>query len=167
MPETVRLPAPPVQENQLAAITGIDATFFLWNLSGQLTGYQVYRPDGAKHGFKDPREAKYFSYVSPLQNAVWGLETVHWDDKVLFLTEGIFDAARLHYHGLPAVLANNPVHLTGWLMAMPSLKVACVQGDAAGRKLAKFGDVSVMLPDYSDVGDLTEEEFYHFFGEWL
>lgn len=37
------------------------ATFYLWNLSGQLVGYQQYRPDAPKH-HAEPKLARYFTY---------------------------------------------------------------------------------------------------------
>ena len=156
-------------------VTDDVATFPLYNMSGQYVGYQTYNPSQPKKEVGDPRLQKYFSWVTKpcasknAELAVWGLETVHWTDGFLFLTEGVFDACRLHWHGLPAVavLSNNPVHLGGWLMALPSTKVACVQGDKAGRNLAKFGDEKVFLPEGKDVGDLTEMEFATFFGKYL
>lgn len=157
------------------AVTEDTATFPLWNLSGQFVGYQTYNPSQPKKEVGDPKLQKYFSWVTKpcasknAELAVWGLETVHWTDKVLFLTEGVFDAARLHWHGLPAVacLSNNPAHLTGWLMGLPSRKVACVQGDAAGKKLAKYGHECVMLPEGKDVNDLSEADFKRLFAKWL
>lgn len=147
----------------------------LWNLSGQAVGWQCYNPSLPKLHIDDPKLARYYTYVTKpcasknAELAVWGLETVHWTDKVLFLTEGVFDACRLHMFALPAVavLSNNPVHLTSWLKALPSVKVACVQGDAAGRKLAKYGDECVMLPAGKDVGDLENREFLRLFEKWL
>lgn len=152
-----------------------DCVFPLWNMSGQFVGFQTYNPSQPKHEVGDPRLQKYFSWVTKpcasknAELAVWGLETVHWTDKVVFLTEGVFDAARLHWHGLPAVavLSNNPVHLTGWLMALPGRKVACVQGDKAGLKLARFGDEAVFLPESDDVGSLTEAKFLEVFAKWI
>ena len=150
-------------------------TLPLWNLSGQWVGYQTYSPSQPKKEVGDPKLQKYFSWVTKpaasknAELAVWGLETVSWTDKVLFLTEGVFDAARLHWHGLPAVatLSNNPVHLTSWLKTMPSVKVACVQGDTAGQKLTKYGDECVMLPEGKDIGDLENREFLRTFEKWL
>ena len=63
------------------------ATFLLYNLSGQLVGYQQYNPSGDKKGQnRMPAEhrkalAKYYNYVTKEDEhtskiAVWGLETV-------------------------------------------------------------------------------------------
>ena len=158
-----------------ATVTDESATFPLFNMSGQMVGFQVYNPLQPKKEVGDPMLQKYFSWVTKpcasknAELAVWGLETVDWTDEVLFLTEGVFDACRLHWDGLPAVacLSNNPVHLTSWFKALPSHKVACVQGDAAGNKLAKFGDSCVMLPENNDVGSLTDAEFTKLFAKYL
>lgn len=157
------------------AVTEDVVTFPLYNLSGQMVGYQTYNPSLPKLHIDDPKLARYYTYVTKptasknSELAVWGLETVKWNDSVLFLTEGIFDACRLHMFALPAiaVLSNNPVHLTSWLKTMPSVKVACVQGDTAGQKLAKYGDECVMLPEGKDIGDLKNREFLRTFEKWL
>ncbi len=62
-------------------------TFKLYNLSEQLVGYQVYNPSKPKTEIGDPREQKYFTWVTKpcaskdAQLAVWGLETISWTDK--------------------------------------------------------------------------------------
>lgn len=139
-------------------------TFSLWNLSGQLVGYQVYRPDMPKNSAGHPRDQRYFTYVSRYgaktpELAVWGLETVR-PDLPLFLVEGVFDACKLHNLGLAAVatLGSDPQHLFPWLACLPCKKVALVEGDAAGKKLAKFGKEAVFLPLGKDAGDMTAEE---------
>ena len=147
----------------------------LYNMSGKVVGYQTYNPSQPKKEVGDYLKQKYCLWITrPAASkngelAVWGLETVEWTDKILFLTEGVFDACRLHWHGLPAVavLGNNPLPLCSWLDALPSKKVACVQGDKAGLNLAKFGDEKVWLPKDKDVGDLTEMEFAAYFGKYL
>lgn len=156
-------------------VTEETVTFPLWNLSGQFVGFQVYNPSQPKHEVGDPRLQKYFSWVTKpcasknAELAVWGLETLSWTDRFLFLTEGVFDAARLHWHGLPAVavLSNNPVHLAAWLRGLPQTTVACVQGDTAGQRLAKFGQHVVRCPEPEDVGSLTEADFMRLFAPWL
>ena len=156
-------------------VTETLVTFPMFNLSGQMVGYQTYNPGAPKREVGNPFEQRYWSHTTKpcasknSELVVWGLETVSWDDRVLFLTEGIFDAARLHWHGLPAVavMGCNPVHLGGWLKAMPHLKLACVQGDNAGMKLAKYGDRCIYLPEGQDVGSLPEEEFLKTFARWL
>lgn len=146
-------------------------TLSLWNLSGQMVGYQSYNPSQPKvhkNSKVGPLTAKYYTYASSGQLAVWGLETVRWGD-VLFLTEGVFDAARLHWHGLPAiaVISNDPKHLRNWLRMYPGVTVAAVQGDDAGRKLRKYAKRAVQLPEGEDVGSVSEDVFNELFKEYL
>lgn len=141
-------------------ITDIDMTVLLWNLSGEICGYQVYNPNNPKKA-SVPREAKYFTHVTEGKDAVWGLETVSWNRELLFVTEGIFDAARLHSFGIPAiaVLGNNPSHLSSWLSTLSCKTIAAVQGDKAGLMLALSTNEAVFLHEGKDVGDLAAEEF--------
>lgn len=149
--------------------------FPMYNLSGKCYGYQCYNPTQPKKEVGDYKKQKYFSWTTKpcasrdSELVVWGLETVNWLDPFFFITEGIFDACRLHWHGLPAVamMGCNPVHLGGWLMAMPQHKIACVQGDKPGKNLAKFGDSVLNLPEAHDVGSLPEDEFLRIFARWI
>ena len=140
------------EENQVA-------TFYLWNLSGQLVGYQQYRPSGEKKPQNNPREGKYFTYSHQPTLAGWGVETLHLTPNVVFLTEGVFDAARLTERGFSALaaLSNNPTaDLRNWLTCLDRRVVAVCDNDAAGRRLAKFGDLAVFTEDH-DLGDSTED----------
>ena len=135
------------------------ATFFLWNLSGQLVGYQQYRTEGEKKPQNNPKEGKYFTHRKQPTVAVWGVESLHLSPHVLFLTEGVFDAARLTNRGYSAlaVLSNNPTaDLANWLACLNRKVVAVCDNDDAGRKLAKFGNVAVFTDD-KDLGDASDE----------
>ena len=135
------------------------ATFYLWNLSGQLCGYQQYRPEGEKKPQNNPKQGKYFTYRKQPTLAVWGVESLHLSPNVVFLTEGVFDACRMTERGYSAlaVLSNNTGwDLKNWLGMLNRKVVAVCDNDDAGRKLAKFGDVAVFCEDH-DLGDSTEE----------
>ena len=135
------------------------ATFFLYNLSGQLVGYQMYRPEGSKKPNNNPKEGKYFTYRKQPTLAVWGVESLDLSPHVVFVCEGLFDAARLTERGFSAlaVLSNNPTpDLKNWLSMLNRKVVAVCDNDDAGRKLAKFGDVAVFCEDH-DLGDSTDE----------
>jgi DNA primase len=135
------------------------ATFFLYNLSGALVGYQQYRPEGEKKPQNNPKEGKYFTYRKQPTLAVWGVESLHLSPNVVFLTEGVFDACRLTEKGYSAlaVLSNNTgKDLSNWLSMLNRKVVAVCDNDAAGKRLAKFGDVAVFCEDH-DLGDSTDE----------
>jgi DNA primase len=135
------------------------ATFYLYNLSGQLVGYQQYRPLGDKKPNNNPKLGKYFTYRKQPTLAVWGVESLHLTPHVVFLCEGVFDAARLTKRGYSAlaVLSNNPSpDLRNWLACLNRKVVAVCDNDDAGRKLAKFGDL-VLFTENKDLGDSSEE----------
>ena len=146
------------------------AVFPLWNLSGQFVGYQAYRPEASKVQ-KNDEKGKYYTYrgekLFPKHCktvAVWGLESWYLS-TTLFVTEGVFDAARLTELGVSAValLSNDPSKSTrNWLYAVRQQRhvVAVCDPGGAGGKLAKVGhEAHVMnvpgLPD-GDLGDAPD-----------
>lgn len=135
------------------------ATFYLWNLSGCMVGFQQYRPGASKQRQNHARESRYFTYRSQPTHAVWGVESLHLTPDLVFLTEGVFDAARLTKLGVSAlaVLSNNPSpDLKNWLSFLNRTVVAVCDNDAAGRALAKFGTHAEFTQD-KDLGDSTNE----------
>jgi len=135
------------------------ATFYLWNLSGNFCGYQQYRRFGEKKPQNNPKQGKYFTYRKQPTLAVWGVESLHLSPNVVFLTEGVFDACRLTEKGYSAlaVLSNNTgTDLKNFLFMLNRKVVAVCDNDDAGKRLAKFGDVSVFCEDH-DLGDSTDE----------
>jgi DNA primase len=135
------------------------AVFYLYNQSGNIIGYQQYRPDADKTKNNHPKEARYFTYRKQPTLAVWGVESLHLTPHVVFLTEGVFDAARLTERGYSALaaLTNNPTgDLRNWLSMLNRKIVAVCDNDVAGRRLAKFGDVAVFTED-KDLGEADDE----------
>lgn len=135
------------------------ATFFCWNLSGQLVGYQQYNPNGNKKIFNNKLEGKYYTYRKLPTVSVWGLESLHISSGPVFLIEGIFDAARLTnlgYSALATMSNNPPKDYKNWLHLLRRPIVAVCDNDAAGRKLAKFGDFVEIVPEGKDLGDAPE-----------
>jgi hypothetical protein len=53
------------------------ATFYLYNLSGQIVGYQQYRPEGEKKPQNNPKLGKYYTYRKQPTVSVWGVESLH------------------------------------------------------------------------------------------
>lgn len=136
------------------------ATFPLWNLSGQLSGYQQYRPNGDKKAFNHPKDGKYFTYRKNLIIGVWGLES--WSlSNTLFITEGIFDACRLTNRGASAIAlaSNDPDKSTSkWLWTVKQFRkvVAVCDNDAAGIKLTKHAHEYIITKEH-DLGDSSED----------
>jgi hypothetical protein len=138
------------------------ATFLLYNLSGQLVGYQQYNPSGDKKIFNSKLEGKYYTYRNKNQPtvAIWGLESYYVSTGPIFLTEGIFDACRMTNVGQSAfaTLANNPPKdYRNWLMMLNRPIVVVCDNDAAGRKLAKFGDYVEVVPEGKDLGESSDD----------
>lgn len=146
------------------------ACFLLFNLTGKIVGYQQYRPFAPKTMNNDPYLGRYYTSVPRIAGlpggrkayelACWGLETLHYRNDVLFLTEGIFDACRLHNFGLPAIalLSNHPKPFAEWLgMLTDRTKIAICDNDAAGKKLAQLGDKHMFTTD-KDLGEMTDED---------
>ena len=155
-----------------------DVYFYLYNLSSQMVGFQKYNPNYIKTGqsnLDDPRIAKYFTWVSDEGKgksiAVWGLESFDiMNDKYIFITEGIFDIARIHEAGFPgiAVLCNNPSDsLKNWLSILPQKKIVIYDNDTAGVKLKKIGDYAYTVTDVKDINDLSPEEAKEFLEDCL
>ena len=140
--------------------------FYLWNLSGQMVGYQQYRPFQLEKKTNHPTESRYFTYSKQPTIIVWGLESFYLRDDVLFLTEGVFDAARLTQLGYPALalLSCDPKKDTrNWLRMLNRRVIAVCDNDTngSGRKLAKFGDEAYYL-ESKDLGDSSDEEVREF-----
>lgn len=141
------------EENQVA-------TALLYNLSGEVVGYQQYRPSADKTRRNDPKEGRYYTHKTEGTLVVFGVESLHLTPHLVFLVEGMFDAARLCSRGFSAlaVLSNNPTSdLKDWLKCLNRKVVAVCDDDAPGLKLAKFGHEAVVMKSH-DVGDSTEQE---------
>ncbi len=147
------------------------ASFYLFNLSGQFVGYQNYRPSADKTRKNDPKLGRYYTYVlHPPEKGnvlgVWGLESFYYRTDVLIIVEGIFDAAKLHVHDLPAIaaLANDPKQLRPWLKIVRQTRtiIGICDNDAAGSKLKNSVDISLTLDDNKDLGDMSNDSVRNF-----
>lgn len=137
--------------------------FYLYNLSGQLVGYQRYYKDGIKEFRNSDRDdAKYYTRVTHGAKGsvlgVYGLHRYH-PQKDLYVVEGVFDAIVLHRFGYSAIatLTNDPAHLASWLFAIPNKVIAIPDGDKAGSKLSKYADSTVLLPNGMDINQMYTE----------
>jgi 5S rRNA maturation endonuclease (ribonuclease M5) len=139
------------------------ASFPLYNLRGQMIGYQHYRPSGSKNVNNNPYEGKYFTRKpTSLEPTYWGVES--WNlSNTLFLVEGLFDAARLTSLGYSALatFTNNPGDtFLGFVRLVQQLRpvVAICDNDAAGIKLAKYAHTHFILTTGKDVSEADETE---------
>lgn len=154
------------------------ATFLLWDLSGRLAGYQQYNPSGSKDYRNDEKfrnVLKYYTFageegeirnVCKKKLVAYGFHTLEYGQQILFLTEGVFDAVKIHNAGFPAlaVLANNPQHLKSMIWSLSRYTVAICDDDKAGAMLRKVADVAYNVPQpYHDLGDMPQENV----NEWL
>lgn len=146
------------------------ATYPLWNLTGQMVGYQQYRPAANKKKDNHPRESRYFSWRKDKVVGVWGLESWNFSNT-LFVTEGVFDAARLTGRGYSAVATlSNDVDpaMVRWLWTVRKFRpvVAVCNNDSAGRKLAKCGHVAHVMSDGKDMGEASDEYVTNFLKDY-
>jgi len=135
------------------------ATFFLYNLSGQVVGYQQYKPFNRKVKANDPHDGRYHTYRSKFTLGVWGVESLYLTTDVLFVAVGIFDSCRLTEKGVSyvATLSNNPsAALKNWFYMLNKKIVVVCDNDKAGHALSKFGQFTE-VPDSHDLGDCSEE----------
>lgn len=136
-------------------------TFPLWNLSGQLVGYQQYRPGATKDAKNDPREGRYFTRLARDRVGVWGLESWNFSDT-LFVCEGVFDACKVTWLGYSAVaLFSNEINdsTASWLNVVQAHRpvVALCDGDSVGLGLSKYAHAHVQMNPWHDVGDAPLE----------
>ena len=133
-------------------------TFYLYNQSKQLVGFQQYKWKGSKKHSKDikPCDMKYFTHCKD-KIGVFGIDSWKHKDKPLVLVEGVFEQLRLQKHvDTVAVLCNNPRHIKSWLFAQPRETVAVCQNDKAGMILAKSCDRAIFLPEGVDTDELSD-----------
>lgn len=141
------------------------ASFPLWNLSGQLCGYQAYRPDAAKVQ-KNDLKGRYYTFRGEKLLSkhcktvtVWGLESWYLTNT-LFVTEGVFDAARLTEKGYSAVatMTGTPDTSTKlWFKMVREQRPVVSVCDYGVEKLKRLSHQNVTAPVEFDLGDAPED----------
>lgn len=134
------------------------ATFYLWNLSGCPVGYHQYRPGVDKKAKNHPKDSRYYTHRTRSTLTVWGVESLVLTPHVVFLTEGVFDAARLTHRGYSALaaLTNVPgTDLRNWLSFLNRRIVVVADNDRAGQLLHKHwnGGAETVSTQDKDLGD--------------
>lgn len=152
------------------------AYFMLYGFDGSLVGYQCYTPLKPKRANRlEDVERRYYTYLTKehgeIKKTAFGLERITPETKVIFLTEGVFDACRLHKLGLCALalLGSDVEHLKEQLFMLGIKLIPVCEGDEAGLKLEKLsthGEV-IYLPTGKDLGDLPEASIVEIFAKYL
>jgi len=137
------------------------ATFMLYNLSGQVVGYQQYSPLAPKLS-SNALDGRYYTRRSP-HLCVFGLETLSESQNTIFITEGIFDIARLTEKGCSgiALLTNSPnSSMYNFLDCLPKRRILVIDNDKGGQFLKKTltGLIhDVIIPPFKDLGEATDD----------
>lgn len=144
--------------------------FFIYNLSGDIVGYQKYNPDNPKEtglGYM----GRYFTKVQKgatghSKIAVYGLETYKIDSKYIFIAEGVFDIIKIHNMNEPGI-ANLGCSVSkqaiNWYSTIPQIKIVIQDRDDAGTELGKVGDYIYTVPEpYKDLGEMPQKEVNKF-----
>ena len=153
------------------------AYFVLYNLSGQIVGFQRYNPEGHKLRGKYYKDIKEYGEVvegklryktsvtreNPDRNvpyiAVYGMHTLD-DRPFVFVVEGVFDAVKLESLGMPviALLANNPKRFRNFFYVLNKQVIVWRDADKASLQLKSIADFSVIAPPpYKDLGEAPLE----------
>jgi hypothetical protein len=138
-------------------------TFPLWNLSGQLVGYQRYRWDKPKANGNNPLEQRYFTRLERGVIGVYGLQSLPKGYLgPIHVVEGIWEAIVGNSHGLAcvAILGVNKAGvgkpILGWINSLPNDIIPLCQPDKAGQCLSKVNpDKAIYLQ--KDLDDLIIE----------
>ena len=153
-----------------------EAYFMLWNLSGQIVGYQKYNPSYTKNQKNDPKLSKYYTWKTKpdgknSQTGFWGMESWYFTNT-LFVCEGVFDAARLTSMGVSAIatLSNDlSKNLKNQFRLFRQLRPVVVIADAddAGSKLSKAGHQTYVVESAKDLGDAFPSEVSKILAKYL
>jgi len=138
--------------------------FLLYSLTGKITGYQRYKPDGLKSSRSNRlgSAAKYYTYITKGEMGFWGSES--YDPKApLFFTEGVFNAVKIHNSGYPclAILCSTPSkEMAGFFNTLPNPKIILRDND--GHAVNTFSRMQGLKlyppPQYGDIGDMPQGE---------
>jgi len=142
-------------------------TFMLYNGTGQIVGYQQYRPsEASKQKKNDPKSGRYYTYLPKETDGVFGLDVLNPADRTIYVVEGIFKAAVLHRLGYNAfaVLTSTPKRLRPWFKILRQTwnLVAIGDNDDAGRKLVNIVKTGFQSP--SDLDEMTDEDIKSLLG---
>lgn len=142
-------------------------TFWLHNGTGDLVGYQQYRPAvDEKKKKNDPKSGRYFTYLKQDKDGVFGWDVVDFNDRTIYIVEGVFKAAVLHRLGYNAiaVLTSTPKRLKPWFRILRQTwnLVAIGDNDDAGKKLVNIVGKGIQSP--VDLDEMLDEDIIELIG---
>ena len=133
-------------------------TFLLYNLSGQVVGYQQYSPLIKEKKVNHPKKARYFTYLPRMVDGVFGLELLDYNKPMCFVFEGFVEAANAHRLGFNAIspLGSSPKRMKSFfrILRRQFNLVAFGDNDDAGRKLVNLiGKGEQLAIDFDEMPD--------------
>lgn len=135
------------------------ATFFLFDLTGRITGYQRYNPRSTDKKCNDPKLGRYYTYTPRGTDAIFGLET---DDKrgPLFVCEAVFKQAAIRNAGFNAIatLGSDPKRLRPWFGIIEQTRplIGIGDNDPAGEKFVRRVGYGTTSP--TDLDEMGTED---------
>lgn len=132
------------------------AVWLCWNLSGQLTGYQEYKPNA-------PKQKRNVGRYKTQGSGMFGLEYLNYRHPYLFICEGFFEACMFLGLGLNAVavFGNNPLPIKEQLNLLPFKKIAVLDNDKASENLKEYANEWIRPPkEFKDLNEMPEHEFF-------
>lgn len=141
------------QENEIA-------TFYLYNLSQKIVGYQKYNPNATSKKINNEETGRYYTYLPKGVDGVFGLEQINPNDRTIYIVEGVFKAVNLHRLGFNAiaVLTSSPKRLKTWFRILkPTWNLVAIgDNDPAGQKLVNIVKKGFLSP--TDIDEMPDED---------
>ena len=143
-------------------------TFFLYNFSGQIIGYQKYNPNATKEKRNHPKEGRYYTYLPKKTDGVFGLEVLNSELRTIYIVEGIFKAATLHRLGYNAiaVLGNSPKRLKPWFKIMKQAWNLVGIGDEGKPGKLLVNAVGKGFQSEKDLDEMDDSDINRILGEY-
>jgi len=142
------------------------ATFYLWNLSGQLKGILIYNWKGNKLG--NNVSGGRYQVINPSGPVLFGLEWFNENLPYTFVCEGVFDALSLMPYGnAVAVFSNEAGVVKQQLDLLPGKTVAVCDGDKAGSLLSKWTDYTIHCPKGEDPNSMKKSDLKALLGDFV
>lgn len=135
-------------------------TFYLYDLSGRICGYQTYRPNKTEKKANHPKMSRYYTYLPKGKDGYFGLELLDKTKDTIYIVEGIFKAAMLHRLGFNsvAVLSNHPKRSKSWfrILRRQYKLIGIGDNDKAGQMLVNSVGKGILSP--LDLDEMADED---------